>query len=170
MEAGLGNKSWNEQRFQVEGRISFSTGSTALPNPEILSTRIRGVDQKHPWLCHYVGGKHAPSIRWMSAAIVREEGEFWDRSYTFQLRPPFDLKADQFYAYHRYLATLAELLASEAIDGVGHVHCWLKIAGGGASFMTPAAMESLERTMQQPGFQELRALCRRALRPPDERS
>lgn len=158
MEANQHNKSWDEQRFIVSGFISFSTLHGALLDAKRLEELIRQVDKDHPWVSYWRDGRPAPSIGVLSSAKLEEPTPHTDRCYVIEIRPSFWLGANQFYAYNRYLCCLAQALAVMAIEGVGTVQAYMTIAGGGASYMSPAGLASLKATMQQPSFQQLKSL------------
>jgi hypothetical protein len=132
-------------------------------DPESLRLFVKQVDKDYPWISRYVGGEIAPSIRWMGEVEMRDKSAWTDRNYKIEIRPSFMLKAEQFYAYHRYLRCLAEKLAAMGIDGVHTVSSWMDINGGGSGYLTPAALDGLEEIMRQPAAQELKALMQRAL-------
>ena len=158
MEANQHNTPWIEQRFAVSGFVSFTSMNDALLDGEHLRTLITQVDKDYPWVCNWVGGGRAPSINYMSDAQMQEPRPYIDRSYKIEVRPPFNLKSEQFYAYNRYLRGLAENLAALGLEGVHSVSCWMTIGGGNASYMTPAALDRFQDTISQPGFQQLKAL------------
>lgn len=161
------NKPWNEQRLIVTGFIEFSTMNNEHLDGVQLRLLIKQVDDDHPWVSYYEGGEGgqlAPSIR-IGYADEKVQNDFWNRSYTIKVLPPFWLKPDQFYAFNRHMVDLVEKLSALAIEGVHNVRCWLNIRGGGGDFMTPAAQERLEETMRQPGFLELKALFEKTPRP-----
>jgi hypothetical protein len=143
MEATQQNASWNEQRFQVRGFISFSVMNKAHLDGEQLRELVKQADQQHPWISYWEGGERAPSINWMSQAEMQEASAWTDRSYKIEIRPPYHLKAAQVYAYNRYLCCLAEALAAMGTEGVHTVQSWFVMDGGGGSYMTPAAEQRL---------------------------
>src|SRR4051812_33979689 len=98
MEANQ-QRHWNEQRFGMTGFICFTPGHDKHLDPKLLKSAMEQVDKVNPWISHYVGGGQAPSIGYMSEAIMKEKTEWTSRDYTIEIRPPFHLMADQFYAY-----------------------------------------------------------------------
>jgi len=162
METNNGNSDWNEDRFGVQGSIQFVVYKDVRLYSGVLSALIKHVDHVHPWVSHYVGGNQAPSIDWMSveAKLIEGDGEYVSRSYTIEIRPPFSLKATQFYPYHRYLNCLAEHLAKIGIEGVHSVRATMNIRCGAGSFLTPRAQRDLDETIQQPAVQMLKELIR----------
>lgn len=161
MEANQHNEPWNEQRFTVRGLINFIVMRDAHLDGDQLHELIEQVDKDNPWISYWKGGELAPSIRWMGQAQMQDAASWTNRNYTVDIHPSVHLKADRFYAYHRYLCTLAEKLAAMSIEGVHTVKAYLEIQGGGASYLSPAAIVSLEETLKQPGVAELRALLGR---------
>lgn len=95
---------------------------------ELLKRQIRLVDHAHPWVSHYVGGNQAPSIHWMSE-IGMKEGEWIDRIYSVEIRPPFLLTREQTDAYERYGDQLAKALAEIIPKDVLHVCASVNING-----------------------------------------
>lgn len=161
----MSNKDWNQSAFNVEGRISFTiTSKTNEPiDGAALRQLIEQVDRENPWKCCHRDGQPADSIRWLSAPIIEEATEWSDLHYTFEVRPSFPMRPDQFYAYHRYLGILASQLAELAPTYVVYVNAWIEIGGGGCqTYSTATGRESLARTMAQPAYRQLKAACDRA--------
>jgi hypothetical protein len=100
---------------------------------ELLERQVRLVDTAHPWVSHYVGGDQAPSINWMSS-ISMKEGEWIDRQYAVEIRPPFMLTRDQTHAYERYGEQLAKSLAEIVTKDVLRVSSTIKTSGSGESY------------------------------------
>lgn len=80
-------------------------------NTSVLSDMIKLVDMFHPWISFYTDGSPAKSIDWMSGVSMKE-GEYIDRIYEVEIRPPFMLNREQIFAYERYGDNLAHDLAT----------------------------------------------------------
>lgn len=162
MGANYRKEPWNDQRFAVEGFISFSVMADELLDQEALYALIEAVDHENPWVSYYEGGEQAKSIGVLIAKEVEDGDEHNARSYVFELRPPFHLKAKQFCAYSQYLSVLAEKLAARDIKGVGRVSSRMEIRGGDSWHSTPTADKNLQPYLDAPGAQALRKLLSNA--------
>jgi hypothetical protein len=124
---------WSTAKFNTSGHLTIVVPIGHDLSTDLLETLFHGIDSQHPWKSKYVSGDSAPSIHWTSGFKMRE-GEWIDRLYVIEFRPPFLLESGQFAAYHRYACTIAEKFAELKLDGVLRVWVSVEFSGGGVSY------------------------------------
>lgn len=118
---------------------------------ELLEQQVRLVDEANPWRSKYLDGSPAPSIHWMSRANMRE-GEWIDRIYSVEVRPPFLLTRELTHAYERYGNTLARELASIVPKDVLRVDYHIEIRGTQSGATVPAISNPRPNQRPRPGW------------------